>query len=115
MRQVSCRATASANTTSPPVDQDSDPGCSLTAGIDSQQGLHLATASSEDRVVPSGSLPLLAQTGGWRSGRACPFWPGISDINLFRYCQGVIDLDAEISILVCPSKSWTALRFPVRR
>ena len=23
--------------------------------------------------------------------------PGISDINLFRYCQGVIDLDAEIS------------------
>jgi hypothetical protein len=22
--------------------------------------------------------------------------PGISDINLFRYCQGVIDFDAEI-------------------
>jgi hypothetical protein len=22
--------------------------------------------------------------------------PGISDINLFRYCQGIIDLDAEI-------------------
>jgi hypothetical protein len=22
--------------------------------------------------------------------------PGISDINLFRYCKGVIDLDAEI-------------------
>jgi hypothetical protein len=22
--------------------------------------------------------------------------PGISDVNLFRYCQGVIDLDAEI-------------------
>jgi hypothetical protein len=29
-------------------------------------------------------------------GRACPLCPGISDINLFRYCQGVIDLDAEI-------------------
>ncbi len=30
-------------------------------------------------------------------GRACPLCPGISDINLFRYCQGVIDLDAEIA------------------
>jgi hypothetical protein len=30
------------------------------------------------------------------AGRACPLCPGISDINLFRYCQGVIDLDAEI-------------------
>jgi hypothetical protein len=40
--------------------------------------------------------PELAQTGGQRAGRACPLCPGISDINLFRYCQGVIDLDAEI-------------------
>jgi hypothetical protein len=40
--------------------------------------------------------PELAQTGGWRAGRACPLCPGISDINLFRYRQGVIDLDAEI-------------------
>ena len=38
----------------------------------------------------------MAQTGGWRSGRVCPLCPGISDINLFRYCQGVIDLDAQI-------------------
>jgi hypothetical protein len=38
----------------------------------------------------------LAQTGGKRAGRACPLCPGISDIDLFRYCQGVIDLDAEI-------------------
>jgi hypothetical protein len=30
------------------------------------------------------------------TGRACPLCPGISDINLFRYCQRVIDLDAEI-------------------
>ena len=29
-------------------------------------------------------------------GRACPLCPGISDINLFRYCQRVIDLYAEI-------------------
>jgi hypothetical protein len=38
----------------------------------------------------------MAQTGGQRAGRASPLCPGISDINLFRYCQGVIDLDAEI-------------------
>jgi hypothetical protein len=30
-------------------------------------------------------------------GRAFPLCPGISDINLFRYCQSVIDLDTEIS------------------
>jgi hypothetical protein len=39
---------------------------------------------------------MAAQTGGLMSGRACPLCPGISDINLFRYCQGVIDLDAKI-------------------
>src|SRR5579859_7547752 len=26
----------------------------------------------------------------------CPLCPGISDINLFRYCQCVIDLNAQI-------------------
>jgi hypothetical protein len=31
------------------------------------------------------------------SGRTCPLCPGISDINLFRYCEGIIDFDAEIS------------------
>src|SRR3984957_10674400 len=40
---------------------------------------------------------MAAQTGGKRTGRGCPLCPGISDINLFRYCQGVIDLNAEIS------------------
>jgi hypothetical protein len=40
---------------------------------------------------------LLAQSGGWRLGRACPLCPGTSDINLFRYCQSIIHLDAEIS------------------
>jgi hypothetical protein len=39
---------------------------------------------------------LLAQTGGWRSGRVCPLCPGISDINLFRYCQSIIHFDPEI-------------------
>ena len=39
---------------------------------------------------------MLARSGRLRVGRACPLCPGISDINLFRYRQGVIDLDAEI-------------------
>ena len=35
-------------------------------------------------------------------GRACPLCPSISDINLFRYCEGIIYLDADtvLSILV---------------
>ena len=41
--------------------------------------------------------PEVAQTGGWKLGRACPLCPGISDINLFRYCQGIIYLDAQVS------------------
>ena len=40
---------------------------------------------------------LEAQTGGRRVGRACPLCPGISDINLFRYCERIIYFDAEIS------------------
>jgi hypothetical protein len=38
----------------------------------------------------------MALSGGKGVGRACPLCPGISDIDLFRYCQGVIDFDAEI-------------------
>lgn len=30
-------------------------------------------------------------------GRSMPAPPGISDVNLFRYCQGVIYFDAQIS------------------
>jgi hypothetical protein len=33
----------------------------------------------------------------WKLGRAYPLCPGISDINLFRYSQSVVHLDAEIS------------------
>jgi hypothetical protein len=39
----------------------------------------------------------VARSGCWRLGRACPLCPGISDIDLFRYRQGLIDLDAEIT------------------
>jgi hypothetical protein len=39
----------------------------------------------------------LARTGGRKSGGACPLRPGVSDVDLFRYCQGVIYFDAQIS------------------
>jgi len=49
----------------------------------------------------------------------CPLCPGTSDVHLFGYGKGIINLDAEIahglSILVCPSSSWTARKLPVRR
>jgi hypothetical protein len=38
----------------------------------------------------------MAQNSGWRVGRACPLCPSISDIYLFRYGQGAIDLDTQI-------------------
>src|SRR5260370_5269891 len=41
--------------------------------------------------------PKLAQTGGWKMGRACRLCPGTSDINLFCYCQSIIHFNAEIS------------------
>src|SRR5436190_12355862 len=40
---------------------------------------------------------MLARSGRLEVGRACPLCPGISDIDLFRYCQGVIHFDAQIS------------------
>jgi hypothetical protein len=40
---------------------------------------------------------LLAQTGGLRSDRACPLYPVISDINLFRYPQSIVHSDSKIS------------------
>jgi hypothetical protein len=42
------------------------------------------------------SLPL-ARFCRERMGRACPLCPSISDIDLFRYRQGIIYLDAEVS------------------
>jgi hypothetical protein len=67
-------------------------------------------------VLPNATAPHLdsTQTGGWKMGRACPLCPSISDINMFCYCQSVFNFDAEM-ILVWPSRSWTALRLPVRR
>jgi hypothetical protein len=40
---------------------------------------------------------VVAQTDCWKPGRACPLCPGISDINLFRYGQSIVDFDSEVS------------------
>src|SRR5665811_253074 len=54
--------------------------------------------STKFRGIPlSACVCTIAETQKFMgTGRACLLCPGISDINLFRYCQGVIDLDAEI-------------------
>jgi hypothetical protein len=39
---------------------------------------------------------LVAQLGPKWIGRSCLLCPGNSDINLFRYGKGIIDLDAEV-------------------
>jgi hypothetical protein len=40
--------------------------------------------------------PVLGANRLLEAGRADMLCPGVSDINLFRYCQRVIDLKAEI-------------------
>jgi hypothetical protein len=34
---------------------------------------------------------------GERTGRACLLCPGISDVDLFRYREGIIHLNAKVS------------------
>ena len=36
------------------------------------------------------------RSGQQRQGRACALCPGILDVNLLRYCEGIIYFDAEI-------------------
>jgi len=54
--------------------------------------------------------------GGAKPVRLCPC---SSDVNLFSYGEGVIDFNAEyltgLSIFVCPDRSWTARKLPVRQ
>ena len=40
---------------------------------------------------------LLAQICRCESGRVCPLCPGISEVDLFGYREGIIYLDAEVS------------------
>src|ERR1700730_17852677 len=40
--------------------------------------------------------PRLYQSGCWRSGKARLLCPGISGINLFRYCRIIVYFDAKI-------------------
>ena len=55
------------------------------------RGLIFYSLNAKGRASRIRTKPLL------RSGRACPLCPGISDINLFRYCQSIIHFDPEIS------------------
>jgi hypothetical protein len=48
------------------------------------------------RTLPRERFSPMARTGLRRMGRACPLCPCNSDINLFCYCQSVVDLNPEI-------------------
>jgi hypothetical protein len=69
------------------------------------QGVSHDLNESDRRIARRWRLSLLVLTGRLKSGRACPLCLGISDIDLFRYCQGIVYFDAEISdrvsTLVC--------------
>jgi hypothetical protein len=43
-----------------------------------------------------GGMSVFGPNRLWEGGQSTSALSGISDINLFRYCEGVIDLDAEI-------------------
>ena len=45
----------------------------------------------------AGSEAALARNGPIVRGGVCPLRPGSSDINLFRYCERVVDPDPEVS------------------
>ena len=51
----------------------------------------------------------MAQTCGLRSGRACPLCPGVSDTNLFGYCE------AEVLAPYLDRLSLVAVNFPTFR
>jgi hypothetical protein len=51
-------------------------------------------AAKPKKALANSTPSTQAQTGGWRSGRACPLCPDISDINLFSYGQSIIYFDA---------------------
>src|SRR5882757_4805235 len=53
--------------------------------------------SLRHRNIPEVTSPKVARIGGRKSGGACLLRPGVSDVDLFRYCQGVIYFDAQIS------------------
>jgi hypothetical protein len=58
---------------------------------------------NDSELAPAGRCTLLrcmsllvARRGPNGSGRACLLCPGSSDVNLFRYGKGIIDLDAKV-------------------
>lgn len=49
-----------------------------------------------DLIVQCMSL-VMAQLRPKRTGRARPLCPGRSDVDLFRYCESIINFDAKVS------------------
>jgi len=57
-------------------------------------------------------------TRSTEQGQSMSALPGILELDLLRKGEGIVHLDPEIAVLstfVCPSKSCTARRLPVRR
>ena len=48
-------------------------------------------------ILTTCTSPQLARSPRCVLGRACPLCPGISDVDLFRYRESVVDLNAEVS------------------
>ena len=69
-------------------------------------------------LQPPRHISTLHEAAEGLSGRECPLCPCISDVDLFRYRDGIIHLDAKISHRAFDlrvAESWTARRLPVRR
>ena len=71
-------------------------GLSNPPALSSQLASGLSALAPAQRAGAQ-RLCALARTGGRKSGGACLLRPGISDVDLFRYGQGVIYFDAQIS------------------
>ena len=52
---------------------------------------------SRSVTMPTSRQPLMAQLGCSGRGGAVPLRPDSSDINLFRYGESVIDLNAQVA------------------
>ena len=77
--------------------------------------VELATRS-DGTAYQNGAVGLWHVCDDEGGGKASRLWPGISDINLFGYGEGIVDFDAEIFDdaldLGMSHSNWTARRFP---
>jgi hypothetical protein len=56
-----------------------------------------STRDEVRQILLQRMTPLLARFCRERTGRACLLCPGISDVDLFRYREGIIHLNAKVS------------------